>query len=101
MIEQLLIEEQELLNKLHKNREKQREIYTAEFLKEHGIKIGDTIEFEEGRHIVTGVVNRLEYSGTKPNYVMALTFKSDGNVGKREVRCYWSSLKTIKVIKST
>lgn len=100
MIEQLINEEKELLAKISENRNKQRDYYTNLFCEKYKIKIGDTIKFKDGKDTVTGVINRFEYSGVKPNYPIVLLFNNDGNVGKREKRCWWSSLETIEVVQS-
>ena len=100
MIEQLIHEEKELLIAIHENRLKQKNYNTEKFCEKYGIKIGDTIKFKDGKDIVTGVISKFEYSGVKPTYPIVLLFNQDGRVGKREKRCYWSSLETIEVVQS-
>ena len=100
MIDQLIHEEKELLIAIHENRVKQRNYNTKMFCKKYGIKIGDTIKFKDGKDIITGVISKFEYSGVKPNYPVVLLFNQDGKVGKREKRCWLSSLETIEVVKS-
>ena len=54
-LQELQNEERQLVEILSNNRSKQREIYTDEFLYHHGIKIGDTIEFMDGKETVPGL----------------------------------------------
>ena len=100
MIEKLIKEEKELLQKLSENRDLQCEYYTNLFCEKYKIKIGDTIKFKDGEDFVTGVIDHFEYSGVKPNYPIVLLFNQDGKVGKREKRCWWSALETIEVVQS-
>jgi hypothetical protein len=100
MIEKLIDEEKELLQKISENKKAQREYYTDLFCKKYKIKIGDTIKFKDGRKLVTGVIDRFEYyySGVNPVYIIVLLFNKDGKLGKREMRCWHSSLETIEVV---
>ena len=100
MIEQLINEEKELVAKILENRNKQRDYYTTLFCEKYKIKIGDTIKFKDGKHTVTGVVDHFEYSGVKPSYPIILLFNNDGKVGKRQKRCWYSSLESIEVVQS-
>lgn len=99
-LDKLILEEKELSILLSNNRAKQRDIHTIEFMAKHGIKLGDTIEFEDGREKVRGVFHRIEYNGVKISYPYVLQFNQDGKVGKRERRCWWSQQETIKLIQS-
>ena len=100
MIEKLINEEKELLQKISENREMQRKYYTDLFCKKYNIKIGDTIKFKDGKDIVIGVIDHFDYSGVKPSYPIVLLFNQDGKIGKRERRCWYSSLETIEVVQS-
>lgn len=97
-LEQLKQQEKELSDLLSVNRNKQRDYYTTLFCEKYKIKIGDTIKFKDGKDTVVGVINRFDYSGVKPNYPVVSLFNSDGKVGKREKRCYYSSLESIEVV---
>ena len=100
MIEKLINEEKELLQKIFENREMQRKYYTELFCEKYKIKIGDTIKFKDGKDIVTGIIDHFDYSGVKPSYPIVLLFNQDGKIGKREKRCWYSSLETIEVVQS-
>jgi len=95
-IEELKIEEQALAKRLNENREMQRTINTAEFVKKWGVDIGDTVEWTEGSGKRSGVISRIESWSTTPSYFHAFLFNADGKLGKREVRIYGNSLKLIK-----
>lgn len=96
-LKELEQEEKRLMELLDANRKSQRVIHTQIFLSKYGINIGDTVEFEDGREKVVGVLDRLEYSGVLVNYPMIRLFNSDGKLGKREKRCWWSSFETLKL----
>jgi len=96
LLSQLVQEEATILDSLSTNRAEQRDIRTEIFLEKYGIKIGDAIEFNEGKETIRGVITSLEYNGVKPVYVVVNQFNSDGKVVKREKRCWYSSLGTIK-----
>jgi len=100
MIDKLITEEKNLLVAIHENRIKQKEYYTNLICEKYKIKIGDTIKFKDGKDFITGVIDRFDYSGVKPNYPIVLLFNQDGKVGKREKRCWWSLLETIEVVQS-
>lgn len=96
-LQELGIQEQELRNLLAENHNKQKELRVQEFIKKHGINIGDTVEWED-LYIKKGVISKIEFSGNTPRYYHAYLFNADGKVGKREVRIWNNDLKTIKKI---
>lgn len=103
MIEQLINEENELLTAISENKRKQKEYYTNLFCEKYKIKIGDTISYKEGKDnkdIVVGVLDHFQYSDVHPYAPVVLLFNSDGKVGKREKKCWYSSLETIEVVQS-
>jgi hypothetical protein len=97
-IEELKSEETNLLNLLKENRDKQREIYTTEYEESLSVGIGYKLEWMGGNTKRTGIVDRYEYAGVKPNYMICTLFNSDGKIGKRETRIWGSELKSIKVL---
>jgi hypothetical protein len=99
-LEELKKQENELLEQLSDNRTKQREINRDNFLKKHGIKFGDTIEYMFGKIKIVGVVHKLEYSACNVNYLCILKHNSDGKVGKIEKRICTYEMQTLKILKS-
>lgn len=97
-IEELIKEEKDLLDKLLQNRSLQKEHNTILFCRKYGIRIGNTISFKDGNKLITGVLDHFEYSGVNVSYPIVRLFNQDGKIGKREVRCWYSNLETIKVI---
>lgn len=97
-LQELEKQESELTNALYENLCRQREINASAFMEKYGIQIGDTISFMDGKEVVKGEFHKLEYYGAKVNYPYVLMINSDGKVGKRERRCWWSNLGTIKKI---
>ena len=77
-------------DKVADNREKQRKIKLAEIEKEFGISVGDVIEYNGKK----GIVSRIDADSAKPFYY--LPFKKDGKPSVREVWCY--STDKIKLI---
>ena len=100
-LQELEEEEKRLSELLSDNRQKQREINTDIFLSKYGVKIGDIIEFKDGKETITGMLHRIEYNGTKVYYPYVMQLNSDGKAGKREKRCWWSGFETIKLVKHT
>jgi len=100
-IEELIKEEKDLLDKLSQNRSLQEGYNTILFCQKYGIRIGDTISFKERNKLVIGVIDHFKYSGVTVSYPIVRLFNQDGKVGKREARCWYSSLETIKVIPNT
>lgn len=97
-LQQLIEEENDLRDKLAVNFAAQKEIKTAEFLKKHGLKFGDTIEFKNGGKVVSGIFSSVDYIGTRPWRVFVLLFNKNGSIGKKEASC--SDITNIKIIKS-
>jgi hypothetical protein len=98
MIEKLIDEEKELLNAISENRKKQQDYYTNLFCEKNKIKIGDLIRFKEGEQTFIGILDHFEYSGVKPIYPIILLLNKDMKIGKREKKCWISSIETIEVI---
>lgn len=99
MIEQLIKQEKELLTALEENRLKQRVYNTEKFCEKHGIKIGDTIKFQDGRETFVGVLSKFEYSRTDVMWPIVLLLNKDGQIGKREKKVWTHSLETVEVLK--
>lgn len=99
-LQELEKEETDLNYLLSINRERQRVIHTNNFLSKYGIKFGDTVEFMDGSEKITGVFDRIEYNGVKVAHPFVKQLNSDGKVGKRDKRCWWSGLNTLKLVKS-
>lgn len=97
-LEQLKQQEKELTELLSENRDKQRELNKIAFIQKHGVDVGDTIEWMDGNTPRKGVVLDIEFSGVTAAYYRALLFNSDGKVGKKEIRIWSFSLKSIKLI---
>jgi hypothetical protein len=97
-IEQLQQEEKELRILLSENRNRQRELNKNAFIQKYGIDIGDTVEWIDGNTPRKGVVSEIEFSGVNPNCYKALLFNSDGKVGKRDVRIWSFSFKSLKLV---
>lgn len=97
-IEQLIKEEKQLRLLLSENLAKQKALNGIAFIEENGFKIGDKIEWTEGKKKKTGVISRIDSTGTIPYYYMANLFNSNGEVGKREVRIWRSDLSSVKKI---
>lgn len=89
-LELLKQQEAELLKQLADNRDKQRKIKLAEIEKKFGISVGDVIEYDGKK----GIVSRIKADRTFPVYY--LPFKKDGKPASQEVCCY--SLEKIKLI---
>ena len=100
MLENLEEEEKSLVSQLIENRRKQKEIQTNLFCIKHNISIGDTIEFFSGNKRIVGVIHHFEYSGVEPLYPIVRLFNKNGEMGKREESCWYSSIPTIKVLHS-
>jgi len=97
-LEQLKQQEKELQYLLSENRNKQRELNKLAFIEKHGISIGDTVEWMDGRTPRKAVIKEVEFSGVNANYYIASLFNSDGKVGKREMRIWSFSFDTLKLI---
>ena len=89
-LEVLKQQEAELLDKLADNRDKQRKIQLAEIENKFGISVGDTIEYNGKK----GIVSRIEAHGTFSCYYRP--FKKDGKPSVREVWCYAAQVKLIE-----
>jgi hypothetical protein len=94
-IEQLKQEENKLVDLLIENRNKQRELNKIAFIEKHGVNIGDTIEWMDGKTPRKGVVTEIKFSGVDANYYKALLFNADGKIGKKESRIWSMSLESI------
>ena len=97
-IEQLEKQEKELNNLLSENRRKQRELNKIAFIEKHGIDVGDTVEWMDGNTPRKGVIGEIEFSGVNPNYYKAILFNSDGKLGKRYMRIWSYSVKSLKMV---
>jgi hypothetical protein len=94
LIEQLQQEERQLRSLLNENLNKQRELIESDFIEKKGINKGDVVEWGKVKH--KGVVLRVYTFGMTPvGFVVAL-YKSNGELGKREMVLY--SSETVKVI---
>jgi hypothetical protein len=98
-LEQLKQQEKELQELLSENRNKQRELNQLAFIEKHGINIGDTVEWMDGKTPRKGVVIRINFSGVNPSHYTATLFNSNGKVGKRESNIWSWSFNSLKVIK--
>lgn len=96
-LEELIEEEKKLLALLNQNKEKQKAFFCEEFSKKMGFTVGDTIQWKDGK-IFKGVVTKFEFVGTKPKDVFAQLIKSNGELGKKEVKVWISFSKNIKKI---
>ena len=97
-IEQLKQQEKELNELLSENRSKQRELNKIVFIEKHGIDIGDTVEWMDYKTPRKGIIEEIEFSGVNPNYYKAILFNADGKLGKRDMRIWTSSIKSLKVV---
>ena len=100
-IETLKTEEAHLESLLYENRQKQKALNTEEFIKKHGINIGDRISWESMNKQLEGVVWYIEYTypnDTRPAYYHALLINSNGMTGRRDYRIWDHELKTVKII---
>lgn len=97
-LEQLKQQEKELTNLLSENRSKQRELSKIAFIQKHGFDVGDAVEWMDGKTPRKGVISEIEFSGTTPNCYKAKLFNSDGKIGKREMRIWSFSFKSIKLV---
>lgn len=89
-LEVLKQKEAELLKQLADNMEKQRKIKLAEIENKFGISVGDTIEYNGKK----GIVSRIDADSALPFYY--LPFKKDGKPSSREGLCF--GLDKIKLI---
>jgi hypothetical protein len=97
-IKQLQKEEKELSRLLSENRNQQRELNKNAFIQKYGIDIGDTVEWIDGNTPRKGIVSEIQFSGVKPNSYRALLFNADGKVGKRDMRIWSFSFKSLKLV---
>ncbi len=97
-IEQLEKQEKELTDLLSENRNKQRELNKITFIQKYGIDVGDTVEWMDGNTPRKGVIGEIEFSGVTPNYYKAILFNADGKLGKRDMRIWSYSIKSLKLV---
>lgn len=97
-IQELIKEEQDLRNRLLKNIENQKELNLFDFVKKHGVNIGDTIEFHNGRMKVKAVISSIEFSGCFPSYYRANLFNTNGTISKKDTRIWNSEVASIKLL---
>lgn len=98
-LEALRQEEQQLMDLLTENRNKQREINKAAFIQKHGVDIGDLVEWHSSKGAKRGVISKIEFSGLNPSYYYAFIVNADGKVCKREVRIWSFEMYQFQVIK--
>ena len=96
-LQQLEIEENELRERLNENLSKQRDINTVNYLNKIQLKIGDSVTFMSGRKELTGVLDSLEYNQQEVRYPIIRIFNSDGKLGKRTTRVWYSEVPTLKL----
>lgn len=96
--QELELQEKELLKLLGENRDAQRDISKNEFVQKHGFYIGDTVEFVDGKKIFRGVISSIDFSGVVAQMYIATLLNSDGKLGKRNTRIWYSAMPTIKLI---
>jgi hypothetical protein len=99
-LEQLKLEESKLIRALESNRKLQREIQTDILLTSLGIKFGDLLEVSDQNKPVIGELFKVEYSGTKPDYLFIKLLNTNGEIGKRERRVWGHEMKTLKLHKT-
>lgn len=92
-LHQLIEEEMDLRDKLSANLAAQKEINTAEFLKKHGLKFGDAIEYFDKKPI-QAILTGIYYYEAKPMWFICKPL----SFSKREVTIY--NTDSIKLIKS-
>jgi hypothetical protein len=100
-IEQLQAEEKELLKLIHINKQKQCELNKIKFIKEHGVNIGDTVEYSSkmnGQIDKKGVISGIEFQNTTPNFYLVNLFNSNGKLSERSTRIWSFCFDSIKVI---
>lgn len=97
-IEQLKKEEAELLELLQENRRKQRQLSVIEFTNNHGVNIGDVIEWMDGKTQKIGTVTKFIYSGSNVDKIHCLLHNKNGKPGLRESKLWSWNIKTMRVI---
>jgi hypothetical protein len=94
LIDQLQQEEIQLRSLLNENLKKQREFNESDFIEKKGINKGDVVEWGRVKH--KGVVQRVYNVGVNPFGFVVAIYKSNGELGKKEMVLY--SSETVKVI---
>jgi len=100
-IEQLQAEEKELLKLIQINKQKQCEINKIKFIKEHGVNIGDTVEYSskmDGQIDKRGVISGIEFNNTTPYFYLVNLFNAKGKLSERSTRIWSFCFDSIKVI---
>lgn len=98
-LEALRQEEQQLMDLLTENRNKQREINKAAFVQKHGADIGDLVEWHSSKGARRGIISKIEFSNLNPSYYHAFIANANGKFGKREVRIWSFEMDQFQVIK--
>lgn len=98
MLDRLITEELDLMQKLAANRAEQKLLYTFEFEKEMNLKIGDRIKYINNGSLVECVIKGYEYDGNKPVRIIVYRVNNDGRVGKFKNIIYRHQFKTIDKI---
>jgi len=95
-IEDLINEEQIILKSLEDNRQKQRDLYTNEFILRNGINIGDIVETDANFFTKSKVVEFVylsneetwllyHYPDVRPCGVILSNLRTDGKLGVKQI----------------
>lgn len=95
-LEKLKQEEKEITELLSENLDKQRELNKIAFTQKHGVDVGDTVEWIDGKTPHKGIIAEIEFNRVTPKHFIAKLFNSDGKIGKREIRIWSYSFDSLK-----
>lgn len=84
-LDELKEDEARIRKELAENIRQQNLLKEILLIEKYGINVGDTVQYQDGKKVVKGVISKVKTSYSLAYYFVGL-FNSNGQVGKRETQ---------------